>query len=388
MNNQNKTVIVVFSHTAGLAVIRALGQMGIPIVVLHYRPVEFGYLSKYVKNHFRIADPDINEESFIADILSLADRYPGALLVPTDDFSVVALSKNKNRLESYFLVAVQDWSLVQRLIEKQHTYELAEQLKIPYPRTELCETLDDINQKSGNLRFPCLLKPCQGHQFFDLFRKKVIVVQDGAELRGRFLEFQSLKIKVMVQEIIPGEACEGVNYNSYIADGAPIAEFTAEKVRIDPPFFGSPRVIVSKKIPQIIEPGRKLLRALGYQGFSCMEFKRDVRDGVYRLLEVNPRHNLSGSLAVACGINFPWIMYRDLVDKKKEFRTDFLENIYWIDLTKDVMRFFISRKEEGYSIREYIKPYLSKKVYAILGARDPLPFLKRCLYPFRKRGKT
>ena len=39
---------------------------------------------------------------------------------------------------------------------------------------------------------------------------------------------------LMVQEIIPGDASEGVNYNSYCAGGEAIAEFTSEKVRIDP----------------------------------------------------------------------------------------------------------------------------------------------------------
>jgi len=63
-------------------------------------------------------------------------------------------------------------------------------------------------------------------------------------------------------------------------------------------------VIVSQKIPEIIEPGRKLLAALNYEGFSCVEFKKDQRDQVYKLMEINARPNLSGALAVRAGINF------------------------------------------------------------------------------------
>ncbi len=379
MKTGYQTVIVVYSHIVGLAVIRALGRLGIPLVVLHYLPVEFGYASKYVSRHFRISAPTVNEETFISEILSLADHYAGALLVPTDDFTVVALAKNKDRLEKHFRVAVEDWSLVRRTIEKQSTYKLAEELGIACPKTSLCETADAVEKLMPEFRFPCLIKPCQGHQFFDLFRRKVLVIKDPSELRAKAQELFELKINFLLQEIIPGEACEGVNYNSYFVGGEPVAEFTAEKVRVDPPFFGSPRVIVSKRIPQIIEPGRRLLKALNYRGFSNVEFKRDVRDGIYKLMEINPRPNLSGSLAVACGINFPWIMYRDLVDGEKEYKSNFRENVYWIDLTKDVMRFFVSRKREGYSIAEYLKPYLHKNVFAILDSRDPLPFLKRCL---------
>jgi len=380
-----KPVIVVYSHIVGLALIRALGRLGIPVVVLHYLPVEMGYVSKYVYRHHRITSPHVGEDTFISDILALADRYPGALLVPTDDYTVVALSKNKDRLEKRFHVVVQDWSIVRRIVKKQFTYELAEQFGVPYPKTALCDNVEEIEKRLPDFPFPFLLKPCEGHQFFDIFRKKVLVIRDISELRARYRELQNFRIPVMVQEIIPGAACEGVNYNSYIACGEPIAEFTSEKVRIDPPFFGSPRVIVSKKIPQIIQPGRKLLKALGYQGFSCMEFKRDVRDGVYKLMEINARHNLSGSLAVACGINFPWIMYQDLVNSRKEHSSDFQENVYWIDLTKDVMRFFVSRKAEGYSIAQYLAPYWGRHLYAILDIRDPLPFVKRC-FDILKKG--
>jgi len=91
------------------------------------------------------------------------------------------------------------------------------------------------------------------------------------------------ELSFVLQEIIPGPPSNGVNYNSYLINHVPVAEFTAKKIRIDPPFFGSPRVIVSQKIPEIIEPGRKLLAALNYEGFSCVEFKKDQRDQVYKL---------------------------------------------------------------------------------------------------------
>ena len=40
---------------------------------------------------------------------------------------------------------------------------------------------------------------------------------------------------------------------------------------------------------------------------------RDPRDGRYKLLEVNPRLWQWHSLAAACGVDLPWIAYRDLI---------------------------------------------------------------------------
>jgi predicted ATP-grasp superfamily ATP-dependent carboligase len=41
--------------------------------------------------------------------------------------------------------------------------------------------------------------------------------------------------------------------------------------------------------PGIIEPAAELLRDLGYWGIADVEFKRDPRDGEFKLLDINPR---------------------------------------------------------------------------------------------------
>ena len=372
--------IVVYSHIVGLAVIRALGKMDVPIVSLYYLPSEMGYLSKYVKERIKVPDPAKEENDYLSKLIDLAKKHNGSLLIPTDDYTVVTLSKNKQLLESFYIVGVEDWKIVKKLIQKQHTYEFASSLGIPCPNTFVPKSFEELKMYCQELTYPCLIKPCEGHRFFDHFKVKMFKIENEEQLLSNYIQVERLGLKVMIQEIIPGDASQGINYNSYVVNGEPVAEFTARKVRIEPPFFGSPRVLKSEVIPDIIEPGRLLLKKLNYTGFSCTEFKKDTRDGIYKLMEVNCRSNLTGSLAVDCGINFPWIMYRHLVYGEINHQTYFKPDVYWIDITKDFMRFFISRKREGYSLKEYLKPYLSKKIFAIMSITDPLPFLNRCIY--------
>lgn len=110
-----------------------------------------------------------------------------------------------------------------------------------------------------------------------------------------------------------------------------------------------------------------------------MEFKRDERDGIFKLMEINCRANKTGSLDVYCGINFPWIQYKHLVlgEIEKQGNRVFKENVYWIDSAKDMVMFFTSRKEEEYALKDYVKPYLGEKVFAIFSWKDPIPFIKR-----------
>ncbi len=156
----------------------------------------------------------------------------------------------------------------------------------------------------------------------------MLIIKSIEELKTAYEMIEGLDIKMMMQEFIPGDDKHGVNYNLFAADGKPFVEFTAQKVRLSPPKIGFPRVIISKLINEVIEPGRKIISYLNYEGFACLEFKKHAVNGNYYLMEVNGRQNLSTPLAVNCGYNFPYLTYRYLIDRslpkllqilKKEF---------------------------------------------------------------------
>ena len=58
-------------------------------------------------------------------------------------------------------------------------------------------------------------------------------------------------------------------------------------------------------IPELEQYGSVLLKEIGYYGLSEVEFKKDPRDGRYKLLEINARTWLWHSLAIRCGVDFP-----------------------------------------------------------------------------------
>jgi len=205
----------------------------------------------------------------------------------------------------------------------------------------------------------------------------MVRVDNLEQMLSAYQEAAEVGLETMLQEFIPGDDSNGVNYNSYFWNGEPLTEFTAEKVRNAPPQFGSPRVAVSKHIPEVLEPGQKVLKAMGFYGYSCTEFKRDARDGIYKLMEVNGRHNRSGQLAVRCGINFPWIQYKHLICGELPSASDYQTGIYWMDIFRDFTFSLKCFREEGYSLSQYIQPYRSPHVDAILDKKDLKPFFLR-----------
>jgi len=375
-----KPAIVISGNPNALGVARSLAGEGVPVVVVHYAAHDMAHCSRVVAQSVKAPRPDEFEAGFIDCIRSLSARYGGGVLMPTSDEALVAVSRHKQTLAADFVVACPDWTVVERCIEKPQTYALAEKHHVPSPRTVVPRSLEDVDSYGRSVEYPCLLKPSQGHLFTARFGTKMFVAASYEQLIRQYRQAQDAGLEVMLQEIIPGEDSRVVNYNAYCWEGKVLAEFTAVHVRNAPPRFGSPRVVVSRAIPEVLESGRKILEVLGYCGFACTEFKQDPRDGVYKLMEVNARHNLSTLLAVRSGINFPFIEYRHRLDGVIPEAPSFRKEVYWIDLVRDIgysVRHF-GREEQ--SLAEYLSPYLREHVDAILDIRDLRPFLKRIAF--------
>lgn len=370
--------IVLSAHSMGLAVIRSLGNSGVPVIALSYEDKDMGYVSKYCRGMINIPHPEAESEAFIESLLAFGKMVNHAVLIPADDPTIVAVSKNIELLREFFLVAAPDWNITRQFIVKRHTYELAEELNIPHPKTLFPEYVEEARIFAKNIEYPCLVKPFESHKYFEKFRKKMTVVQNRYELITEVESSLLNNIPVMLQEIIPGEEINGVNYNCYRVEGKVVQEHFARKVRLSNSGYGVPVVVRSiDGIPEIAEHTHRLLDSMKFNGFSCTEFKKDERDGIYKLMEVNGRHNRSALLALKCGINFPLIEYNYLARNYLHQELNYKNNIYWIDEFRDLENFFRRIFKEKYSLKNFLSPYMHKHIFAVSSFSDLSPFIKR-----------
>jgi D-aspartate ligase len=371
---------ILSGHTMALGVVRALGEMGVPIYVGHYDPRDIAHLSRYVTKRFRTPHPEAEERALIEFLLTeIADLGP-TILFPVSDEALVAVSRHKEALARHFTVACPDWTITRMCIDKGLTYKLAEEVGVPAPRTLYPKTTAEVEDFARTARYPYLVKPKESHRFYERFKTKMFVVRSADGMIAGYRRAAAAALEVVLQEVVPGPDALVVNYNCYVANGRAVAEFTAEHTRNGPPGFGSPRVAMSRSFPELLEPGRRLLGAMGFNGYACVEFKKDPRDQIYRLMEVNGRHNLSTLLAVRCGINFPYLEYRHRAYGEEVAAQTFKRDVYWIDLPRDLGFTISYRKQERYSWRDWLRPYRNPHVFAILDYEDPLPFLRRICF--------
>jgi D-aspartate ligase len=293
---------------------------------------------------------------------------------------VIAVARERETLEARHRVATPAWPVAEQFLDKHLTYALAERLGVAAPRTVLPASEEELERIAQDFPYPCVVKPRLSHLYRDAFGVKMTKANGPEELVATWRRAQRAGIGVLVQEYIPGPESGGVNYNGYLVDAGPVAEVTARKVRLCPSDLGYPSVVVSRRVPEVLDPSRRLIRGMGMTGFANVEFKRDARDGAYKLMEVNGRPNMSGMLALRCGVNFPLITYRDLIlgelpDPAAE--TEYEQGVYWIDESADLLAAASRVRAGRMSLRTYLEPYARPHVFASLSARDAPPFLTR-----------
>lgn len=383
--------IVLGSYVNALAVTRSLGRKGIYVVMVGHVRHQVGAYSRYVKEFSAVPDP-YKDESGLHDLLMRkVPEWQGAIIIPTDDFYVDILSKNKAELSKYYIVPTANRRAIEIIQNKRLSYGLAMRLNIPAPMTLFPENLENVSELAKNVVYPCILKAYEGHKFKRDYPRKVIEVDSPARLCSEY-EGVFRSHPLMIQEIIGGDESKIIGYAAYYdLAGDPLAEFTKRKIRQSPPSYGNGSCQESIHNPEIVSLSRNMLKELDYRGsLVATEFKYDDRDGKLKFIEINARSAMSYSLAEASGINLPWIMYQDLVLGKKVRQSSQEVGIFWIHERADIPM-ILRHGRQRVTIREYLSPYFSKKALAVFARDDLKPaimdwtgfLLSSCTYPIR-----
>jgi predicted ATP-grasp superfamily ATP-dependent carboligase len=288
----------------GLAAIRQLARAGIPVIAVDQRRSALGFRSRY---GFGVLSPDPLTEraAYVNLLIRLGDAIGRpAPVLPTHDDHLNAIASAAGELGERFRYPFPAWEVLEQVQRKRHQLERAAELGVPAPRT--------ASEPTDDLGFPVLVKPSDPVEFRRVFKRQSFRCESRAELDEAWE--RARPYDPLVQELIPGGDEELYTLGSYLsADGEALGLFCGRKLRQTPPGVGTARVGEAVWVDEVVEQGLALVRGLGVRGIAQTEFKRDPRDGVFKLMEVNPRLWQWHGLAAACGVDLPRIAYWDLL---------------------------------------------------------------------------
>ena len=386
---QGPGAVVIGGDYQGLGIVRSLGRRGVPVCVIDDERSIARY-SRYSTFAQRV--PSLREAKETVQALLDIGRARGLrgwVLYPTRDELVAALSQYREALSEIFRVPTPNWDTVKWLWNKRKTYSLAEKLGIPTPRTWYPRSLDDLDQIEGH--FPVAVKPAIKENFIYATKAKAWRADNPAQLRelfGRALKHIPAE-EIIIQDLIPGDGSCQYAYCSFFKQGNSIANLTACRRRQHPLEFGrSSTYVETVELALLEEYAQRFLRSIDYYGLVEVEYKRDSRDGQYRLLDVNGRTWGYHTIGRPAGIDFPYLLFADQMNESLEPCAG-KAGVRWIRLLTDLPTGVIGILNGQIDGRAYLRSLRDYDEEAVLSLDDPLPgIVEIALVPYLavKRG--
>lgn len=355
------------------AVVRSLGSKGIKVYTSDTGKSAMCFYSKYSIDHFIYPSPFSRPNEFIDDLIKQIKRVDCKVLIPVYEETFL-ISKYQKELSAHVNLVVPDYESILTLHNKDRLYKLAEGVGIKVPKTFPVVELKGDPTLIQTLRFPVLLKPCQGGGAWGQIR-----VPTAAQLKHMLdtdsFPFELLRNRWLVQEIIEGDVyCCAMLFNK----GSFRAGHCYRQLRQTPITGGTATYRESINDFNLVSNLKRLLEHMQWHGICQADFIKDKETGDFSLIDANPRLYGSLSLSIASGVDFPYMLYRLAqegdIDPVFTYKTGVTSR--W--LFGDVKCFFESlRSSAGLKDFHGLNFFKFKKgeVLDELDLRDPLPML-------------
>jgi predicted ATP-grasp superfamily ATP-dependent carboligase len=284
------TVLVTDCWTnKALSVVRSLGLAGLEVHAAAHKRNGAALYSRFVAKRFILPTPE--------ELLGLVRGGRYACVMPLEEETVRLLQADRDIPPG--LVALPPIESLRIASDKLATWRLAVEVGVPVPRSA-----QGVAEALAELTFPMIVKPLHSSG-----SRGVVRVTNEAQLIARESEIATRFGPTFIQEALPASGA-GLGVGLIADRGHVLNAYAYRRLREFPVSGGPSTLRETVESPELIRHAEPLMQALDWTGVAMVEFKTDVRDGVARLLEINPRFWGSLELAAVAGMNFPWMLYK------------------------------------------------------------------------------
>jgi D-aspartate ligase len=361
-------------YHGALGAIRSLGRVGVPVYAITEDRLTPAAVSRYLGKRFIWPTTGSESAERLLDGLATLMQRVGrpTIVIPTDDEATTLVAENASEIPHLIAPPIRP-DLPRMLASKRGLYELCQQVGVPTPRASFPSSVDDVQAFAESGSFPIVVKNVDPWVRLEVHAVgSSTLVRTAAELATLALDWPEPP-HVMLQEYLPGEFAEDWIFHGYCGvDSLCRPAFTGVKLRSWPPKGGITTYGRTAPNPELRDRSTRLLRRLGYRGIVDLDWRFDRRDGLYKLLDFNPRVGAQFRLfETEDGVDVVRALHLDLTGRpiptglQIEGRSFAVENLYAASL--------ISRQ------RPAAAPPSARKTagteLAWFSLDDPVPFL-------------
>jgi D-aspartate ligase len=355
-----------------LGIARSLGRHQIPVYVFGWENDRFAAKSHYSKS---ILLKDHSDDTVIHSLLEAATRLDhNPALFFTSDIFLKFVSRHYDVLSGHFLIQIPNHESIETVSNKKKFAEFVVQNNFPSPKTNIPNSLSDVIEIADTLKYPLVLKPSESYQWRKL-GFKVVYIDNKDTLIDKWQSLQGTCDDILIQQFIEGP--DELNY-SYCAYRTPergeVANICVNKIRLNPIHGGIGAFLQVVKDEEIEDIGSRILEELQYVGVGSVCFKKDATTGKPYIYEVNGRLPIWHSVTQMCGIDLPYIMYRDMIQSSIDVPVQVKKHGKWVSLQSDVNAFRQYHSQGELSFWNWLKSYRGLRMCAEFALDDWGPF--------------
>ena len=353
-----------------LALVRSLGRKGIDVTVGERTYLNTSFFSKYCSRRIVYPSPRRYPDQFIDFITKEIKLNHYECLYPMEEETLLLLAQHRSEISRYTHLLIPDSQKIEFVRDKGNLLRFAEAQGIPTPKTFYEPPTSALPPWGGGEGEGYVIKPRISSGSFG-----IAYVRKREDLIPLYQKVHTQYPFPLVQEWIPdGGGTFGVS--ALFDDGSDVkAAFIHKKLRMYPIQGGPSTLREGVEHLQIMELGLSLLKSLNWTGVAMAEFKVDPRDGIPKLMEVNPRFWGSLHLAIISGVDFPYLVLKMARGESFDPVISYTigKRCRWL-LFGDILHFLNSphRFHLDPSFFRFFDPDTS---YDIISQEDPLPVL-------------
>lgn len=376
--NHRVPAIVLGRGPTALGILRSLKLAGIPAYVA-CPPGDHVSRSRWFRPTPGATPWDGSTGAHAWDILRDMPLPEAVLIAGADDAALWLADLPNHALGMRFRTSTSSRQTQEILQDKSRFAALLRDTGIPHPPTFSIESTADIEAIPFDRLDRIFIKPVNSQKFSDVLGVKGIWVSSKEEMLAEWKRLHSLGFQLMAQEYVPGSAADHYFVDGFReASGRLTGLFARRRSRIYPADFGNSSYCQSIPLTDVqapVENMTELLEKLDYRGIFSAEFKRDARDGQFRILEVNTRAWTYVEFATRCGVNVCEMAWQDALGLPVTVAaTNYPVAAGCLDLHRDIN----SVRTQNAATREPISAILLQWARAHLHSfrfDDPLPGL-------------
>ena len=337
--------------------------------------LEYGVKSKIFSqevlgatNNSKIIDqttiPNMNAKDLVKELKDYAKETKNIkkILLACSEWyvDIIVLYKKELEKEGYIIPYV-DKEILDKIVRKDHFYEVCERLSMPYPET-IVVTKDNYKDVKVPWEYPIIAKNSDKNTWhYAEFpgKKKIFRIKSEEELRDVLdrVYNSSYSDTFCLQKMVPGEDFNMRVLTCYVNKehevvfsclGQPILE---EKT---PGAIGNYVAIITRPMEEeILKAAKKFLKEVKYVGYANFDIKYDSTDGKYKFFEINVRLGRSNYYMTASGANYAKYVVEEYVENKKLNSDDKPYNPWVYTIVPNyVIKKYVSDKN---LVKEYLK---------------------------------